>query len=156
MDQKMNLVHLHLQDVTDNFQDRRYRLDVEYLDALQNQDEQNQDAVLTFRDVHLENLVHRLDVVVDVELRHQLRMDYFPDVVDVELRVMFHQQLRMDYFQDVEQLAYFLQLALLHLGLKQKTVLVQEPLPQRFQRAMLLTPLNQRRVRRQVQRQVQG
>jgi hypothetical protein len=62
----------------------------------------------------------------------------------------------MDYFQDVEQLVYFLQLALLHLDLAQKSVLVQEPLPQRFQRAMPLTPLNQRRVRRQVRRQVQG
>ena len=58
----------------------------------------------------------------------------------------------MDYFQDVEQPVYFLQLVLLHL----EQVLVQEPLPQRFQRAMPLTPLNQRRVRRQVQRQVQG
>jgi hypothetical protein len=90
MDQKMNLVHLHLQDVTDNFQDRRYRLDVEYLDALQNQDEQNQDAVLTFRDVHLENLVHLQDVVVDAGLRHQLRTDYFQDVEDVELQVLHH------------------------------------------------------------------
>jgi hypothetical protein len=58
----------------------------------------------------------------------------------------------MDCFQDAERQVYFLQLALLHL----KQVLVQEPLPQRFRRAMPLTPLNQRRVRRQVRRQVQG
>ena len=141
----MNLVHLHLQDVTDNFQDRRYLLVVEYLDALQNQDEQNQDAVLTFRDAHL---VHLPDVVVDAEPHHQLRMDYFRDVVDAEP----HHQLRMDYFQDVEQPVYFLQLALLHL----KQVLVQERTAQRFQRAMPLAPLNQRRVRRQVRQQVQG
>ena len=152
MDQKMRLHHL---DEIDNFRDRPHLQDVVYLVALQNLVAQNRDVVLTFRDVHLENLVHLQDVVVDAELHHQLRMDYFQDVVDVELQV-FHQQLRMGYFQDVEQLAYFLQLALLHLGLKQKAVLVQEPLPQRFQRAMLLTPLNQRRVRRQVQRQVQG
>ena len=142
MDQKM---HLHPLDVTDNFQDHQFLQDVVYLDEQQNQDEQNQDAVLTFRDVHL---AHLLDVVVDVEQRHQLRMDYFPDVVDVEQR----HQLRMDYFRDVEQPVYFLQLALLHL----KQVLVQEPLTQRFRRAMLLAPLNQRRVRRQVRRQVQG
>ena len=93
MDQKMHLVHLFLHDVTDNFQDRRYLLVVEYLDALQNQDEQNQDVVLTFRDVHL---VHLQVVVVDVELRRQLRMDYFRDVADVELQALFHLQLKMD------------------------------------------------------------
>jgi hypothetical protein len=57
----------------------------------------------------------------------------------------------------VEQPVYFLQLALLHLDLVdlvKKSVL--EQMPQRFQRAMLLAPLNQRRVRRQVRRQVQG
>jgi hypothetical protein len=97
MDQKMNLVHLHLQDVTDNFQDRRYQLDVEYLDALQNLGEQNQDVVLTFRDVHL---VHLQVVVVDVEPHPLLRMDYFRDVVDVELQVLFHQQLKMDCYLD--------------------------------------------------------
>ena len=97
MDQKMHLVHLFLQDVTDNFQDRQYLQDVEYLDALQNLGEQNQDVVLTFRDVHL---VHLQDVVVDVELRHPLRMDYFRDVVDVELQVLFHQQLKMDCYLD--------------------------------------------------------
>ena len=95
MDQKMHLVHLFLQDVTDNFQDRQYLQDVEYLDEQQNQDEQNQDVVLTFRDVHL---VHLQDVVVDVELRHQLRMDYFRGVVDVELLAMFHLQLKMDCY----------------------------------------------------------
>ena len=93
MDQKMHLVHLFLQDVTDNFQDHRYLLVVEYLDALQNQDEQNQDVVLTFRDVHL---VHLQVVVVDVEPHHQLRMDYFRDVVGVERQALFHQQLKMD------------------------------------------------------------
>ena len=89
MDQKMYL-RLHLLDEIDNFRDHQFQRqqDVVYLDALQNLDEQNQGEVLTFRDVHL---VHRLDVVVGVELRHRLRMDYFQDVVDVELLAMFHQ-----------------------------------------------------------------
>ncbi len=88
MDQKM---YRYLLDVFDNFRDRQYLQDVVYLDALQNLDEQNQDVDLTYQDVHLENLVHRLDVVVVEEQRHQLRMDYFQDAVDVELQVI-HQQ----------------------------------------------------------------
>ena len=97
MDQKMHLVHLFLQEVTDNFQNRQYLQDVEYLDALQNLGEQNQDVVLTFRDVHR---VHLQVVVVDAEPHHPLRMDYFRDVVDVELQVLFHQQLKMDCYLD--------------------------------------------------------
>ena len=99
MDQKM---HLHHRDVIDNFRDRRHLQDAVHLVVLQNLVAQNQDVVLTFRDVHL---VRPQDVVVDEELHHQLRMDYFPDVVDVEQQVMFHLQLKMDYFQDAEQLA---------------------------------------------------
>jgi hypothetical protein len=59
MDQKMFL-RLHLLDEIDNFRDHQFQRqqDVVYLDALQNLDEQNQDVDLTFRDVHLENLVH--------------------------------------------------------------------------------------------------
>jgi hypothetical protein len=59
MDQKMFPL-----DVFDNFQDRQYLQDVEYLVALQNQDEQNLDVVLTFQDVHP---VHLQGVVVDAE-----------------------------------------------------------------------------------------
>ncbi len=80
---------LHLQDVV-------------HLDVLQNLDEQNLDVHLPYLDV-----VHLLDVVVDVELHHQLRMDYFQDVVGVELR----HQLRMDYFQDVALQVLLVQLA---------------------------------------------
>jgi hypothetical protein len=40
--------------------------------------------------------LHQLDVPEDVELRHQLRMDYFRGVVAVELRHLK----RMDYFRD--------------------------------------------------------
>ena len=86
MDQMM---HLHPLDETDNFQDHQFLQDVVYLDEQQNRDEQNRDVDLTFRDVHL---VHLPDVEVDAELRHQLRMDYFRDVVDVELQVLFHQR----------------------------------------------------------------
>ena len=146
MDQKMLLHHL---DAIDNFRDRRHLQDVVYLVALQNLDEPNQDVVLTFRDEHL---VHQLDVVVDEEQRHRLRMDYFQDVVDAELLVLFHPQLKMDYFPDEEQLVYFRQLLLRH----PKLVLVQGLLPLRFRRAMLSAPLNRRQVRRRVQRQVRG
>ena len=95
MDQKM---YLHPLDEIDNFRDRQYLQDVEYLVALQNQDEQNLDVVLTFQDADLSNLKNQLDVVVDVEPHHQLRMDYFRDAVDVELSVLVHQQLKMDYY----------------------------------------------------------
>ena len=71
---------------------RRYLQDVVHLDVLQNLDAVRRDVV------HLD-VLHPLVAVVDVELRHPLRMDYFLDVVGVELR---HLQ-RMDYFQDVVQ-----------------------------------------------------
>ena len=71
----------------------QHLLDVVNLDVLQNLDELNPDADLTcLVAVHLE-----LVVPVDVELRRQLRMDYFQGAVDVELRYLK----RMDYFQDV-------------------------------------------------------
>ena len=95
MDQKMHLHHL---DVIDNFLDRQYLLDAVHLVVLQNLVAQIQGAVLTFRDVHL---VHLQVVAVDEELRHQLRTDYFRDVVDVEQQVMFHRKLKMDCYQDV-------------------------------------------------------
>jgi hypothetical protein len=83
--------------VVGNYLDRRFLQDVEYLVALQNQDVLNQDAVLTFQDVHL---LHQLVVVVDEELRHLLKMDYCQDEVDAEERHL----LKMDYCQDEEQL----------------------------------------------------
>jgi hypothetical protein len=129
MDQKM---HLHPLGAIDNFRDRRHLQDVVYLVALQNLGELNRDVGLTFQDVHLQ---HLQDVAVDVELRHQLRTDYFRDVVDVELLELFRQQLKMDYFRDVELQVYFLQQERLHLGLQMQLVL--EQIAQRFQRAML-------------------
>ena len=88
--------------VVGNYLDHLYLQDVEYLVALQNQDALNQDVVLTFQ------VVHRLylrDVVVGVELHHQLKMDCCQDVVDEELN--FH-QLKMDCCQDVEPLSLLL------------------------------------------------
>jgi hypothetical protein len=108
MGQKMLLHHL---DAIGNFRDHRYPQVAVHLGALQNLVAQNQDVVLTFQDEHL---VHQLDVVVDEELRHQLRTDYFLVVVDEELLVLFHLQLKMDYFQGEEQLVYFRQLVLRH------------------------------------------
>jgi hypothetical protein len=53
--------------VVGNYLDHPYLLDVEYLVALQNLDELNQDAVLTFQLVHQ---LHLLLFVVDEELRY--------------------------------------------------------------------------------------
>ena len=56
-------------------------VDETLVDVLQILDELNLDEVLTYQDV----AVHRLVVVVDVVLFHQLKMDYFLDVVGEEL-----------------------------------------------------------------------
>jgi hypothetical protein len=80
------ILHLHLQDV-------------KFLDALQILDEQNLDVHLPYLDVvHQLNLLVHQFFVEDVELRYQLKMDYFLDVVDAELRY----QLKTDYFLDAE------------------------------------------------------
>jgi hypothetical protein len=65
---------------------------VEYLDAQQNLD------VVRLVVVHLDAM-HLLDVVVGVELRHQLKMDCYQDVVDVEVRHL----MKMDCYLDVVQ-----------------------------------------------------
>jgi hypothetical protein len=77
------------------------KVDAVMMDAQQNLDVLNLVAVLTYPDVV--NLVHhRLDVVVDVELRYQLKMDYCQDVVDVELRFLLNYPMKMDCYLDVE------------------------------------------------------
>jgi hypothetical protein len=82
------MAHLCHQYVVENF---LTQVDVVKMDVQQNQDALNLDVVLTFLDVV--NLAHCLQVfVVDVELRHQLKMDYFLDVVDVELRYLLNFQ----------------------------------------------------------------
>ena len=65
-------------------------VDENLVDVQQILDEQNLDVVQTFQVV----AVHRLVVVVVVESRHQLKMDYCLDVAGVEL---LH-QLKMDYY----------------------------------------------------------
>jgi hypothetical protein len=67
--------------------DQMYQQDVEKMDALQIQDEQNLDEVLTFQDVVRHFLVNLVDVE-DVELCHLLKMDCYQDEVDVELRYL--------------------------------------------------------------------
>jgi hypothetical protein len=88
----------HQQYVVGNFQ-YQHLLDVVNLVGLQNLVELNLDVDLTCQVV--EHQLPQLVVPVDVELRHQLRTDYFQDAVDVELRYLK----RMDYFQDVVQAA---------------------------------------------------
>ena len=70
--------------------DQMHQQDVEKMDALQIQDEQNLDEVLTFQDVvrrFLANLVNLADVE-DVELCHLLKMDCYQDEVGVELHYL--------------------------------------------------------------------
>ena len=66
-------------------------------DVQQNLDEQNLDVNRPFLVAVRHFLVHQQDVVVDAVLRHQLKMDYYLDVVGVELR----HQLKMDCCQVV-------------------------------------------------------
>ena len=73
----------------------QHLLDVVNLVELQNLGELNLDADLTCQVVV--HQLHQLEVPEDVELRHQLRMDYFRGAVDAELRHLK----RMDCFQDV-------------------------------------------------------
>ncbi len=81
MDLVMMVLHLY---VVGNFL-RQFQLleDVVLLDALQNLGEQNQGVHLPYLDEAHPFLVV---VVVDVELRHLLKMDYYQDAADVELR----------------------------------------------------------------------
>ena len=92
MDLMMLVLHLY---VVGNYRFLFQHLLVEvHQDVLQNLDAQNLDALPPFLDEV------RLGVVlVDAELRHLLRMDYFLDEVGVELRHL----LRMDYFLDEAQ-----------------------------------------------------
>jgi hypothetical protein len=81
-----------------------------HLDVQQNLDAQNLDVIPPFLDEVHQFLVNQLDVVVDAELRHQLKMDCYLDVVDAELRY----QLKMDYFLDVALVPKVLQVELHH------------------------------------------
>ena len=84
--------------VVGNYLDRLFLQDVVYLVALQNQDAQNRDAVPTFQG---ERQLNQQDVVVDEELRFQLKMDYCPDAVDAQRHLFqLNQQLKMDCYPD--------------------------------------------------------
>ena len=96
------LVHLHQQDVV-------------HLDAQQNLDVVRPDVV------HLDAL-HPLVVVVDAELRHLLRMDYYQDEVDVELPHLP----RMDYCLDVAHLEEMVLLALQELKVHLELLCMQQ------------------------------
>jgi hypothetical protein len=118
----------------------QHLLVVVHQDVLQNLDAQNLDELPPFLDE-----VHLGVVLVDAELRHLLRMDYFLDEVGVEL----HYLLRMDCYQDVVQL----ELLELHLALElfqQMLLHLLQPwllLAQPFQhRVMPLALQDQRRV----------
>jgi hypothetical protein len=70
--------------------DQMHQQDVEKMDALQIQDEQNLDEVLTFQGVvrhFLVNLANLADVE-DEELCHLLKMDCYQDEVGAELRYL--------------------------------------------------------------------
>jgi hypothetical protein len=121
-DMDLKMLELHLCVVDSFLIQFLHLLDVAHLDALQNLDEQNLDAHLSYLDVVHQFLVV---VVVDVELHHLLRKDYFLDVVGVELR----HQLRMDYFLGAELQELPVQLA----------QLVKEP---RLQPLLLLLQLS--------------
>ncbi len=69
-----------------------FRQDVVHLVELQN-------LVVEHLDVVRQDALLPLVAVVDVELRHLLRMDYYPDVVGEVLLP----QSRMDYYLDVVQ-----------------------------------------------------
>jgi hypothetical protein len=89
------LMVLNFLDVVQNLDHQMQ--DAVRLDVQQNLDEQNLDAIPPFL-VEVRRFLANLQVVaVDAELRLQLKMDCFLDVVDVELR----HQLKMDCFLDV-------------------------------------------------------
>jgi hypothetical protein len=123
-DMDLMLVHLLHLDVVQNLDelDHRHLQGVVHLDVQQNL------VVVRLVVVRLDAL-HPLVAVVDAELRHLLRMDYFLDVVDVEQP---HLQ-RMDYFLDVvrQELVELLVLPeqLVHLELQCLLLMQQLALP---------------------------
>jgi hypothetical protein len=118
MDRQL-LNHQHHLRVVGNFR-YQHQLVVVNLVGLQNLDELNLDVVQTCQDVA--HQLHQLVVQVDVELRHQLRMDYFQGAVDVELRHLK----RMDCFLDAA--LALLALALLEFRQREQLNLFQQQL----------------------------
>jgi hypothetical protein len=124
-----------------------YLLDAVNLDVPQNLGELNLDADLTCQVVA--HQLHQLVVQVDAELRHQLKMDCFLDVVGVEL----HHQLRMDCFLGVVLESLALE-SLQHQELShrfQQQLVAQYCSRQSRALAQPLAQLNQRQVRQLIQ-----
>jgi hypothetical protein len=124
------LVHqlMALQCVEEN---QHLLVDEILVDVQQILDELNLDVVQTFQvvAVHLLGVaVHLLGVAVDVESCHQLKMDYFLDVVGAEL----HHQLKMDYYLDgvqvLEAQISLQRLLLQHVSLQILPLLLQRAL----------------------------
>jgi hypothetical protein len=121
-----------------------HRQGVVKMDALQIPDELNLDEVLTFLDEVRHFLV---DVQVDEELRHLLKMDCYPDEVGVELRHL----LKMDCYPDEAlALAHLLQVQQVRFRQRpavqvlvlQRQLLLRRVMPSEHQdlhRALLLT-----------------
>jgi hypothetical protein len=96
--ENLNLLMVHLMQV------------VLHLDVLRILDEQNLDVIPPFLDE--EHRLVSLEVsVVDVELHHLLKMDYYLDEVDAEP----HHLLKMDYYLDEVQVLMELQVRHLQL-----------------------------------------
>jgi hypothetical protein len=98
-DMDLTMLALHLYVVGNYLFQFRHLLDAQHPDVLQNLDEQNLDALLPFLDA-VHQFLDLADVVVDVELRHQLKMDCYLDAVDEEL----HHLLKMDCYLDAVHL----------------------------------------------------
>jgi hypothetical protein len=120
---KEMLVHqlMALQCVEENL---HLLVDEILVDAQQILDEPNLDVVLTFQDV----AVHRPDVVVDVVLCHQLKMDYYLDVVGEELRHQLKMDCYLDVVQVLEALIFLQRLLLQHVSLQILPLLLQRAL----------------------------
>ncbi len=141
----MQMEHLLHLDVVQNLDELARRPDVEHPDVQQNLDVVHLDVV------HLD-AQHPLDAEVDVELRHQLRMDYFLDAVDVEL---LHRQ-RKDYYRDAVQSVH-LERVVWELQVHPELLHVQQLLKQRQLvqlRAMPLALQDQHRALLRVRQQV--
>jgi hypothetical protein len=125
----------------------QHQLVVVNLVGLQNLDGLNLDVDLTCQVVA--HQLHQLVEQVDVELRHQLRMDYFQGAVDVELR----HQLRMDCFLDAALVLLALE-SLQHQQLRhrfQQQLVAQYCSRQSRALAQPLAQLNQHQVRQLIQ-----
>ena len=115
-------MHLHRRDVAQNLDalDHLHLQDVVHLDVQQNLDVAHLDVA------HLDAL-RPLVVVVDAELRHQLRKDYFLDVVGVELPHLMRMDCCQDVVQQVHQKLELLEV-LVHLELRCMQQLLMLPL----------------------------